>query len=512
MRLGNQTPRICVVPPYVHTYGDRVNDFMTSIGWPGDPWQREIVRIAFGVQDDGLWSAYELMVLVARQNGKGYITDAIELGGLFLFKERLILHSAHIFKTARKAFERLEKICENNDWLRKRVARVCRSKGEEGIYLTDAAGGGSLEFIARTEGVRASGRGLTGSTNVFDEAFALTIGQFQAQTPTLSTIPNPRIIYTSTPPDEESGPMPEDAMLPSVRRRGHRGAERTACLEWSPPDGYKVGADFDSDMAHDCNPAAGIRIAEWFLRKQHEAFTEAGKPAKYSTEHLGQWPPDAAEQWRYVPESAWEAALDPGSRRQGEIALCLEMSLDRQWVCICIAGKRADGLYHVEVAVSERGTGWVPAKVKDLRDRFNPCAIVVPSGSAAAALKPDIEAFDTEETRPVGVKPIDVRVLSAAEVAQACGGLFDGIAGPTPEPTELEPHPRSPRNTRHRGQGVLTVAIAGAVPKKSGNTMTFDHAAASVDTTPAGGVAGALWAFKTFAGTGQIVLSGSLMA
>jgi hypothetical protein len=59
---------------------------------------------------------------------------------------------------------------------------------------------------------------------------------------------------------------------------------------------------------------------------------------------------------------------------------------------------------------------------------------------------------------------------------------------------------------------VLTTAIAGAVVKKSGNPRTWDHHAAAVDTTPAAGVANALWAFKTFGGSGPQVLTGSLIS
>src|SRR5690348_8982333 len=90
-RLGNQAPRTRHCPPYVKTYGHEVVDFMSQIGRRLDPWQAEIVIDAFGVREDGLWSAFELAVLVSRQNGKGGVTEAIELGGLFLFREPLIL-------------------------------------------------------------------------------------------------------------------------------------------------------------------------------------------------------------------------------------------------------------------------------------------------------------------------------------------------------------------------------------------------------------------------------------
>src|SRR5438034_4786023 len=223
VRLGAQTPRVRRAPLYVKTYGHEVVDFMAQIGRALDPWQSTITLDAFGVRPDGLWSSYELLLLLSRQNGKGGVTEAIELGGLFLFKEPLILHSAHQFKTSTTALRRLAEIVEGSDWLRQRTKRIVQGPNDPGIYLTRAAGGGSRQLVSRSAG---SGRGMTGSRTVFDEAWALTVAQYAAQTPTLATIPNPQIIYTTTPPDDDIGPVPADAMLPSVRRRAQDGDER----------------------------------------------------------------------------------------------------------------------------------------------------------------------------------------------------------------------------------------------------------------------------------------------
>ena len=54
---------------------------------------------------------------------------------LFLFGAQLVIHTAHEFKTAQEAFRRVLFWVENNDWLRKKVARVRTSHGEEGIEL-----------------------------------------------------------------------------------------------------------------------------------------------------------------------------------------------------------------------------------------------------------------------------------------------------------------------------------------------------------------------------------------
>lgn len=476
-RIGSQVPRLRNSPDYVKTYGPEVIDFMTMVGRPLDPWQQLVINDAFGVRADGLWSAFEVVALVARQNGKGAITEAIELAGAFLFKEKLQMHSAHLFPTAREAFRRLVEIIDGSDWLTRRLKSISRSKGDEGIELTREAGGGRVLFVARTVG---GGRGFTGAKTIFDESYALTIAQYAAQTPTLATIPNPQIVYTSTPPDEETGPLPEDAMLPSVRERGQAAGRRIAYHEWSPgPD----DDPHDVEVHYRCNPAMGIRISEEFIGAQLDAFQRAGKIGKFETEHLGKWPRGTGEQWLYIPQREWEAALDPDSHREGTIALAIETSLDRQWTSISVAGARPDGLRHVEVAVSERGTGWVVAKVKDMVERLSPCAVVIYSASPAGALLPDLEAADIEMYR-----------MSAQEVAQACGMLFDGVAGPIPD----EPGEPSPRIVRHRGQQVLTTSIAGAATRRMSGTNTWDPVNSAVDISPGVGAANALWAYTSF--------------
>lgn len=445
---------------------------MAEIGRPLDPWQALIILDAFATQPDGLWSAFELVVLVARQNGKGGVTEALELAGLFLFREQLIFHSAHQFKTSTAAFRRLIDIIDGSDWLTKRIKMISRSKGDESIQLTPAAGGGILQFIARTLG---SGRGLTGSTTVFDEAAWLTVGQYAAQTPGLGTIPNPRIVYTSTPPDEDIGPMPEDAMLPSVRKRGRAGEPRTAYYEWSPgPDD-----DVESvDAMYACNPALPIRLSQWFLEKQLSNFKAAGRLDKYVTEHLGAWPPDADEQWLVISETDWEAAHDPKSKSDGGVAIGISMSDDRARTAIGIFGKRADGLRHCQLAeYGMGGKGWVAEWVAKAveSERREICAVVIGASDPARSLLPEL--------REAG---IEVLTPGSADVAAECGAFYDGIAGKDVES----------RDIRHRGQGPLTAAVAGASKKKVGNAWLWSRLAAGVDVSPLYAVTNAMYGYR----------------
>lgn len=441
---------------------------MYEIGRPLDPWQAYRIVDAHGVQEDGLWAAFETFLSVARQNGKGGFTEAIELGGVFLFKEPLILHSAHQFKTSTAAFRRLVDIIDGSNWLTKRVKMVSRSKGDESIQLTPAAGGGIIQFVARTLG---SGRGLTGSTTVFDESAYLTIGQYAAQTPALTTIPNPRIVYTGTPPDEDVGPMPEDAMMPSVRRRGQSGGDRVLYAEWSP------GPDDDptsDETAYKCNPALGIRIALWFLNKQLKNFTEAGKPQKYVTEHTGAWPPGEDEQWLVIPEAAWETAGDPNSKAEGGVALGISMREDRLATYIGFCGRRADGDRHVSLKERIEGSAQVVPTVQALMAEREGgiCVVVIGAGDPARSLLPDFKAAG-----------IDVITPSSADVAAECGAVHDAIAG-SGEDVVLDLH--------HPCNPVLDAAMAAAAKKAVGKMWVW----AGPNSAPLYAITNAAYGFR----------------
>ena len=170
------------------------------------------------MRSDGRWSAFEVGLVVPRQNGKGAILEALELAGLFLWDEMLILHSAHEFKTAREGFLRLGARIAANPWLAGRVLREWRSHGDEGFELKSGA---RLRFVARTGG---SGRGFSADRVVLDEAFKLDDTAMGALLPTLSARPNPQIWYTS------SAPKVDSSQLHSVRARGVAGGDPGALL------------------------------------------------------------------------------------------------------------------------------------------------------------------------------------------------------------------------------------------------------------------------------------------
>ena len=112
-----------------------------------------------------------------RQNGKGEILIARELFGLFELGERLVIHTAHEFKTSAEHFRRLEDVVRETPELHARVKRnpsgrvmgYRYSHGEECIELQDGA---RIEFKTRT---KSGMRGFAGvDLLVLDEAMIIS--------------------------------------------------------------------------------------------------------------------------------------------------------------------------------------------------------------------------------------------------------------------------------------------------------------------------------------------------
>ena len=259
--IGDQRPRLFSAPPSPLSEGVRVRRLAASAGLVLDDWQEYVLDQGLGRRDDGMWAAFEVALIVSRQNGKGSILEALELAALFLddFGARLILHSAHEFKTAAEAFLRIRALVSDNPVFERRVERIRTGAGSEAIELKN---GKRLRFIARSKG---SGRGFTADLVILDEAYNLGSDEMAALLPTLSTRPNPQVWYTSTAGMETS------TQLARVRERGLTGVDPSlAFFEWSAvedPDrpGLALRQE-DLETAAGANPSLNVRTVTGFRR------------------------------------------------------------------------------------------------------------------------------------------------------------------------------------------------------------------------------------------------------
>ena len=349
---GCQRPRLLAEPAGVtSSAGREAVELAALAGLVLDPWQQYALEVALGERSDGRWAAFEVGVVVPRQNGKGSILEARELAGLFLFGERLILHSAHEFKTAAEAFLRVKALVDNTDELRKQVARVRTSHGDEGIELRSGA---RLRFVARSRG---SGRGFSGDCVILDEAYNLGPEAMGALLPTLSARPNPQVWYTS------SAPMSTSVQLHAVRRRAVAGvSERLAYLEWSAAEGCDPS---DRSVWAQANPALGLRVQPEFVSAEIDAMPAA----EFLRERLGIPDPEPDQEGNVIPLDRWRVLADPASEWVGQPVGVADVS-PGGGCSLVLVGVRADGVRHLELVDHRPGTGWVAARRDELSRRY----------------------------------------------------------------------------------------------------------------------------------------------
>lgn len=424
--LGAQRPRILSAPESASSAGGEAADLAAHAGLILDDWQRFSLDVALGERRDGQWSAFEVGLVVPRQDGKGAILEARELAGLFLFGERLILHSAHEFKTAQEAFRRILFLVENTPDLWKRVLRVRTSHGEEGIELRSGA---RLRFVARSTG---SGRGFSGDTVILDEAYALTSEAMAALLPTMAARPNPQLWYTS------SAGMTASTHLKSVRARGIAGVDaHLAYLEWSAPEEAIRSLD-DRRWWAMANPALGIRMSEEFIAKEFAAMSSDLR--QFARERLGIWSDEVAD--TVVAPDVWQQAQEMTAHPGQPLVLGVEVHGDNDAGAIVAADGKA-----LEVVEHQVGADWLASRTFELCARHRPTAVALDASGPARSLLPDLEG---RGFRVVKLGSTDMGAACTAWLADLAEGLM-----------AVRPH------------AGLTAAVAKATKKPTGDTWVW---------------------------------------
>lgn len=444
--VGAQRPRVAKVPTYVSSAGEEAVELAAEAGLVLDPWQEYVLQESLGERGDGRWAAMEVGLLVPRQNGKGAITEARELAGLFLFGEERVVHTAHELKASLEAFERVLGLVEGRDAFRSKVERVRMTHGEEAIELKTRASYSfasaptrrgrkqRLRFMARS---KSAGRGLTGDVVVLDEAYALQNAMLASLFPILSTLPNPQVWYTSTIGDETA------IVLSALRRRGHAGGKRLAFFEWSATE----DADLDDPRAvRQANPGLGIRITAEYVEKEREVLTDAD----FARERLGIRRRGATK--RVIPDEIWDAVQDREAAPAGALCFGVDVLPDRSSGAIVASG---DGV--AELVDQRVGVSWMVDRVVQLC-KAHDGIVVVDKGGAAVSIADEIEAED-----------VGVQRLSSAEVADACGRFYDAIVDGA---VKVRPHE------------MLSTAVVGAVTKPVGDRFVWSRTKSTTDVTP----------------------------
>lgn len=378
--VGNQLPRYFHAPVWTRTAYDDAVDLAAAVGIQLLPWQAMCLRNIMAERPNGKWAAFEVGLVLPRQNGKNVLILVRQLAGLFLFGEDLQVHTAHKFKTAKAHHRALVRLIESVPELDELVS-VTTSTENLSIVRKDT--GARIDFLARKGG---SGRGLTGDTVYLDEAFALADEVVSDLLPTLSSRPAPQVWYTS------SAGMEDSEFLPRLQERAVKHPEQESTLfyaEWS--------ADLDQynrdtpEAVQQSNPSLGW-FQDWEWIEGAELRTMGAE--QYDRERLGVWASNETaavigKVWKYgaiIPDDIAGIAV---VRR----SLAVEVTADRDMAVLAGAAELEDGRVVVDILDQKAGTAWIAETCK-YRNKANPAwaGVIIDAQSGAAAVAPHIIA------------------------------------------------------------------------------------------------------------------------
>lgn len=461
---GSETPRIWTKPKRRLTpktsRGFEVITFAKEVlGIELLPWQQWLLIHALELNPDGTYRFRTLCILVARQNGKTTLVQVLALWRMFLDGCNLVLGTAQSLDTAEECWDGAVQMAQGVDELRDEIAQVVQVNGKKSMRLVTG------ERYKVQAANRRGGRGLSGNMVVLDELREhQTWDAWGAITKTTMAKDDAQIVGLSNAGDASSVVL---SHLRTVAMAETDSPDTSiGIFEWSAEDGCDKG---DWKAIAQANPSLGHTISKAAI----EDALRTDPEAIFRTEVLCQWVENIAS--GPIPVGSWESRLDPRSSLDlgDDVAFAVDTSWDRQTSWIAVAGRRRDGVAHVEIVASHYGTDWVVPWLRERLDRYDPLAIALQgSGAPVSSLtEPLIEAFGDR-----------VLNLGGQDLARACGAFYDIVVnGPF----------------AHIGQQQLMEAIQHAVARPVGDAWLWDRKHSPVDIAPVVAASEALHALVT---------------
>jgi hypothetical protein len=435
------------------------------VGLTLDPEQELMLEGMLGVRGDGRWQTREVGLNVPRQNGKGEVLLARELFGLFVLEERLVIHTAHEFKTSAEHFQRLEAVVRANpdlDGLVKRrpgghLVGYRYSHGEESITLQD---GRRIEFKTRT---KSGMRGFAGVDFLaLDEAMIIREEGLNAALPIIRASKaerGPQVCYSGSAVDQES--HEHGLVWARVRERGVQGGDPSlAYFEWSldfeHPDDVPDAVADDHDAWIQANFAiAHGRVLEEHMEWERRAMSDRG--FKVELLGVGDWPATDGGPDVLISGEEWAAVLDPEAVLVDPVCLAFDVSPERH-SSIVACGRDEKGHMLVEVVAANHGTGWLTERLAEVYRNHEIAEIVCDGYGPAAAI--------ARKADEAGIK---VRLLDSGDYGQACGSFVDAVGE---------------GNLRHLGQPELDHAVRGAKARPLVDRWAWSRTKSTVNISP----------------------------
>lgn len=362
-----------------------------KLGIEFDGWQESAGHLILGKRADGTLAATVggVGMSLPRQIGKTWLLTGLIFGLCLNQPGLLVIWTSHHQATTGETFLWMYGFTQREQ-VAPYIDRVYLGSGDEEVRFRN---GSRILFGARERGF---GRGIPGvDALVFDEAQILSERALQNMLATMNTSRLGLHVYCGTPPRPEDNSeafrrMREDALSGE--------SDDVVWIECGAPDGADVD---DRRVWAVANCSLGSRTPIESFERLRRKLDRDG----FRREALGMWDPADESP---VDVARWAQLVDVDAEPPGRVALVVDVSPDRRWSTIGVAGDLEDGRTLVMVH-SEPGTEWVTPKLVELCASKDIVEVALFTGGQAACLQPDLTRSDIPFVK-----------LNGADMGSAC--------------------------------------------------------------------------------------------
>jgi hypothetical protein len=335
---GVQTPRIHSKLNDLPSKGQDMIDFATELGINLMEWQRYVCIHGHKVREDGRWAHSELVLIMARQQGKSTLMMLRILTGMFVWGEGLQLASAHRLTTSLETFRQIVGLIETHPKLEKEVKKIRWQHGAEEIELF-----GNRRFVVKAANNAARGLSKPETIHLDELREYKDEDAWSSMRYSMMAAKNPQVWIYSSAGDQHS------VILNKLRERALASAttnDPIGWFEWSAePDAPILlpSGEMNWSAFAQANPSLGITIHPDNLKAVIN-----DPPDIVRTEVLAQWVDTInsaidAQKWAMCQIDA--IPLDP----EQPTWLGLDLSPDRKFGALVAAQKLSGERFYIQL-------------------------------------------------------------------------------------------------------------------------------------------------------------------
>lgn len=483
--FGHEVPAVFTPPLRKLTpktsHGFEAIDFAENVlGVELYPWQKWVLIHALELKPNGKFRFRTIILLVARQNGKSRLLQILSLWRMYVDGAPLVIGTAQNLDIAEELWSAAVELAQECDELAAEIKHVDRTNGKKTLRLApDPENHLPIRRYKVAAANRKGGRGLSGDLVLMDELREHTNWEsWSAVTKTTMARAKPQVWAASNAGDASSVVL-RHLRKASVRQIIDKDTAKAsvalfeyAAVKWDPRGGDDQTGDYVNLKTSDqegwamANPS--LNWGDLTTEALQAAFDTDPDPV-FRTECLCQWiSTSSMGPW---DTGVWESLKDKKSARAPKTGYYfgVDVSWDRNWAAVAMAGFREDGLVHAEVIAYRTGTDWVVPWLAERKDREGLLGIALQeNGSPVGSLLTDFTKAG-----------IEILGWGGGELGKGTGAFYDLVR-------QLK--------LRHRDQEALNLAASTAATKPVADYWLWDRKRSPFDVSPLIALNAAVWA------------------